>query len=126
VAEVWTLRKRVRFEAAHHLPHHDGKCRRVHGHSWEAVIEVAGGALVTDGPKVGMLVDYGTIGHALAPLVDDVLDHHDLNVTTGLVNPTSEALARFVFDWLADGRLPGVVAVTIHETCTAEARYARD
>ncbi len=72
-----------------------------------------------------MVVDYGTISKVMHDLIEDVLDHHDLNETTGLENPTSEALARFVFDWL-DSRLADLVAVTIQETCTAEARYARE
>lgn len=122
---MWTLRKTFRFEAAHHLPRHDGKCARVHGHSWVGEVEIFGGTLQSNGPKAGMLLDYGDISAALAPLVDEVLDHYDLNETTGLPDPTSECLARFVFEWLAD-RLPGVRAVTIHETCTTECRYAPD
>lgn len=124
---MWTLTKRFRFEAAHHLPAHDGKCRRVHGHSWVGEVEVRGAALQTDGPKIDMLLDYGDIGRALDALVEHVLDHHDLNVTTGLTHPTSEALAVFVFDQLAP-TLPGLLAVTIEETCTTRCRYepARD
>lgn len=118
----WTLSKTVRFEAAHHLPQHDGKCRRVHGHSWEAVIEVRGERLVASGPKVGMVMDYGDISAAIAPLYESHLDHHDLNETTALWSPTSEALAQWLFDRLAPV-LPGLVAVTIRETCTAECRY---
>lgn len=69
-----------------------------------------------------MLLDYGDISRVLRPLIEEVLDHHDLNVTTGLVNPTSETLARFVFDRL-QGSLP-IHAVTIFETCTSACRYA--
>lgn len=119
---MWTLTKQFRFEAAHHLPQHDGKCRRVHGHSWVGEVEVRGGQLQTHGPKVDMLLDYGDIGTALAPLVANVLDHHDLNATTGLANPTSEALAVFVFEHLAP-MLPGLRAITIEETCTTRCRY---
>jgi 6-pyruvoyltetrahydropterin/6-carboxytetrahydropterin synthase len=121
----WTLRKTVRFEAAHRLPHHDGKCARLHGHSWEADIEVEGGHLVDSGPKAGMVVDYGDLAAAIDPIWNDYLDHHDLNATTGLENPTSEELARWLFDHL-DGALPGLIAVVVRETCTSECRYARD
>jgi 6-pyruvoyltetrahydropterin/6-carboxytetrahydropterin synthase len=117
---MFILRKRVTFEAAHHLPSHDGKCARVHGHSWVAVIEVQGSDLYDDGPKVGMLTDYADIARAINGLVEDYLDHFDLNVSTGLENPTSEELARWVFDRL---HLEGLSAVTIHETCTSECRY---
>jgi len=124
---MWTLTKRFRFEAAHHLPQHDGKCRRVHGHSWVGEVEVRGTRLQTTGAKIEMLIDYGDIGAVLTAFVDRVLDHHDLNETTGLPHPTSEALARYVFDELAP-RLPGLSAVTIEETCTTRCRYepARD
>jgi len=120
---MWTLAKSFRFEAAHHLPSHDGKCRRVHGHSWVGELEVRGDILHTTGPKRGMVIDYGDLSAALAPLVEEVLDHHDLNLTTGLPDPTSEAIAEFIFRWLTS-RLEGLVAVTIHETCTSRCRYA--
>lgn len=124
-ATGWTLSKTIRFEAAHHLPSHDGKCARVHGHSWEAIIEVWGPTLHEHGPKVGMLIDYGDMSAALEPVVDGFLDHHDLNLTTGLDNPTSEELARWLFDMM-EPKLPGLEAVTIRETCTSECRYASD
>lgn len=122
--ETWAITKTFRFEAAHHLPNHDGKCARVHGHSWVADVEVTGPHLVEDGPKVGMVLDYGTISDAVDPIVEGTLDHYDLNVTTGLDNPTSEAIAKWLFDQL-DTVLPGLIAVTIHETCTSACRYAR-
>jgi len=119
---MWRLSKSFRFEAAHHLPSHDGKCRRVHGHSWALMVEVQGVTLVTTGPKVAMLQDYGDISTAVNPLLDQYLDHWDLNVSTGLDNPTSEALARWVYDQLKPV-LPLLHAITIQETCTSEARY---
>jgi len=81
---VWTIRKTFRFEAAHHLPAHDGKCRRVHGHSWVGVIEVRDSQVHANGPKAGMVVDYGDLSDLVDPLVEQFLDHHDLNMTTGL------------------------------------------
>jgi len=122
---TWTLRKEVRFEAAHHLPAHDGKCARVHGHSWRAIVECQGNRLHETGPKAGMLIDYGDIKAATEPIVRTFLDHYDLNETTGLENPTSEALARWLFDQLSF-YLTNLVAVTIAETCTSECRYARE
>jgi 6-pyruvoyltetrahydropterin/6-carboxytetrahydropterin synthase len=120
--DAWFLSKTYRFEAAHHLPRHDGKCARVHGHSWTATIEVAGPSLHFAGPKVDMLMDYNEIDAVVEPIVETTLDHYDLNVSTGLVNPTSEAIARWLFLLLAD-RLPGLSAVTINETCTSACRY---
>lgn len=119
---MWVLRKNFRFEAAHHLPHHGGKCFQVHGHSWVGQVEVAGDSLHTAGGATGMLMDYMDITLALLPLIEGHLDHKDLNVSTGLESPTSENIARYVYDWLAP-RLSGLVAVTIRETCTCECRY---
>jgi|SRR4051794_15351884 6-pyruvoyltetrahydropterin/6-carboxytetrahydropterin synthase len=121
---TWTIAKTFRFEAAHHLPQRDGKCARVHGHSWVAIVEVTGRLLVTDGPKVGMVVDYGDISAAVHPIWEQCLDHYDLNESTGLDNPTSEAIAAWLFERLMP-LLPGLTAVTIQETCTSECRYAR-
>lgn len=121
----WVLTKAFRFEAAHHLPAHDGKCARVHGHSWVGEIEVRGDSLITEGPKRGMVIDYGDLAAAVQGIVENWLDHHDLNRTTGLRDPTSEALAQWVYDRLRPV-LRGLVAVTIHETCTARCRYASD
>lgn len=119
---MFTLRKRATFEAAHMLPLHDGKCARLHGHSWVVEVELAGPELHSTGPKTGMLVDYYNIGVPLKALVDDKLDHYYLNESTGLQNPTSEALARWVYDRLLP-HLPLLRAVTINETCTSAAEY---
>lgn len=40
--------KEFRFEAAHRLPRHDGKCRRPHGHSYVLWVEVEGEAKMYD------------------------------------------------------------------------------
>lgn len=119
---TWTLEKEFRFEASHQLPHHDGKCARLHGHSWRGRIAVSGDRLATSGPKAGMLVDYGDLSAALEPIVRDYLDHWHLNDSTGLENPTSEDLARWVFDRLRSA-LPLLTAVAIEETCTSRCEY---
>jgi 6-pyruvoyltetrahydropterin/6-carboxytetrahydropterin synthase len=56
--------------------------------------------------------------------VDDYLDHHYLNETTGLESPTSELLAEWLFEKVAASGLP-IAAVTIQETCTSECIYRR-
>jgi 6-pyruvoyltetrahydropterin/6-carboxytetrahydropterin synthase len=82
---TWSIAKSFRFEAAHHLP---VRWEVMHGHSWVAVVEVRGTELAASGPKVEMLTDYGTISEAVDPLVEQYLDHYDLNQTTRLPNPT--------------------------------------
>lgn len=119
---MWKLTKQFRFEASHQLPHHDGKCARLHGHSWIGYVECQGDALAPDGPKQGMLIDYGDISAAIKPLVDEVLDHYHLNESTGLSSPTSEELARWIFQRVKVS-LPFLSAVIIEETCTSRCEY---
>lgn len=54
-----------------------------------------------------------------------VLEHYYLNETTGLENPTSEAIAKWVFEQLEEAPLPGLHSVEIQETCTSGARYMK-
>ena len=123
--DEWLIYKEFRFEAAHKLPHHDGKCRRLHGHSWVGRVYVKGNHLIEDGPKQGMIIDYGDIKQYLKPLLDKYLDHYYLNETTGLENPTSEAVAMWIFEKLAEAGLPGLYAVEIRETCTSGCTYRK-
>lgn len=91
---MFILRKTKQVEAAHQLPHHDGKCRGLHGHTWTITVEVKGLYLNTTGPKRGMLFDYYDIGQLMKEHVE-VLDHRFLNDI--YENPTSEVIAESLF-----------------------------
>ncbi len=121
----WLIYKEFRFEAAHRLPNHDGKCRRLHGHSWVGRIYVQSDRLIQEGAKQGMVIDFGDIQKYLEPLLAKFLDHYYLNETTGLENPTSEAIAQWIFNKLEVAGLPGLQGVEIQETCTSGARYTK-
>lgn len=113
------LRKTFQFEAAHRLPllppaH---KCWRLHGHSFQVDIVVAGEC----DPKLGWLMDYADISEAFRPLWEQ-LDHRYLNEVDGLDNPTSENLAVWIWDRLRP-RLPLLTEVVVAETCTARCVY---
>lgn len=122
---MFTLTKEFRFEAAHMLPHHDGKCRNLHGHSFRGRIIVASKTLWMTGPKQSMVQDFSEIKRVLDPLVDKLLDHKYLNESLPLENPTSEEIARFVYN-MVKRDLPLLVAVEIDETCTSSCRYEKD
>jgi 6-pyruvoyltetrahydropterin/6-carboxytetrahydropterin synthase len=114
--EVFT---EIGFEAAHRLPNvpEGHKCARLHGHSYRVQVTV-GGPLH---PELGWVVDFGDVRAACEP-VRDALDHHYLNELPGLENPTSEVLAGWIWDRLV-GALPGLVAVTVRETCTSGSTF---
>ncbi len=113
------LRKTFQFEAAHLLPRlpRSHKCRRLHGHSFQVEIVVAGPC----DPKLGWVMDYARIAAAFRPLWER-LDHRYLNDVPGLDNPTSEHLAAWIWKRLKP-RLPWLVEVVVAETCTARCVY---
>ena len=110
------------FESAHRLPNVPAghKCARLHGHSFRVTVHVAGPV----DPTLGWVMDFADVRDACAPL-REALDHRYLNELDGLDNPTSEVLARWIWDRLAD-RLPGLAAVEVAETCTSRATYRGD
>lgn len=129
---LYTLSKDFAFEASHQLPDHDGKCARLHGHSWRVTVALWGRALHRGGPKAGMLIDYGDIKAIVSPLIER-LDHSHLNVTLAEEldgqPPTSEAIGAWLFRQIRDALLPvgedvtalgvSLKSVTIHETCSS-------
>lgn len=117
-----TLTKSFRFEAAHWLPTfpEGHKCRRLHGHSFQVNVHVAGRVDETQ----GYLVDYGDIKAACEPIRKQ-LDHYCLNEIPGLENPTAENLARWIWQRLKP-TLPLLTAVVIAETCTTTCEYRGD
>ena len=113
------LFKAFTLEAAHRLPHvPDGhKCARLHGHSFRIEVHVEGEV----DPHTGWVMDFADIKRAFQPLYDQ-LDHHYLNDIEGLENPTSEVLARWIWDRLKP-QLPLLSEILVQETCTSGCRY---
>lgn len=107
------------FEAAHFLPRvpEGHKCRRLHGHSYRVTVQLEGEV----DPNTGWVVDFFEVEEAIRP-VHDRLDHTLLNEVPGLDNPTSENIARFVWERLAE-RLRGLSQVVVHETCQSRSIY---
>jgi 6-pyruvoyltetrahydropterin/6-carboxytetrahydropterin synthase len=110
------------IEAAHRLPNVPAghKCARLHGHSFRIEIHVDGAVDAV----TGWVMDFADIKTAFAPLYAQ-LDHHYLNEIDGLDNPTSENLARWIWQRLKPD-LPALARIIVHETCTSGAVYAGD
>jgi 6-pyruvoyltetrahydropterin/6-carboxytetrahydropterin synthase len=113
------LVKEYRFEAAHRLPEVAAghKCARLHGHSFKFEVHIAGPV----DERTGWFIDYGDLDTVVIPLVQR-LDHFYLNEVEGLANPTSEVLARWLWDHIRP-RMPQLVAITLFETCDARCVY---
>lgn len=88
------------FQAAHHLPRHEGKCRNLHGHTYRFEV-------LCDGPidaESGMVVDFADMKAAVKSHVLDALDHKLLNDV--IEYPTAEYIAAWIWDQLATTALP--------------------
>lgn len=111
--------KAFTIEAAHRLPNlpDDHKCSRLHGHSFTIEIHVSGDV----DEATGWVIDFSEISKIFKPLFE-CLDHHYLNDIDGLENPTSENLAKWVWQKLKPS-LPLLSSVVIKETCTAGCIY---
>lgn len=141
--------KEFRFEAAHILPQHPGKCSKLHGHSW--VMRVGVRAPVN--ARTGFVVDYVDLKALVQPLVD-LWDHSYLG-SQEFCNyvefpedtpwripqsfsgyPSSENLVLYVVDYLREriGDIPGQLIgdagaiahlslVEIEETCTSRCTW---
>jgi len=64
-----TISKQFRWEMGHRLPFHEGLCKNVHGHSYEAHVILSG---ETDAN--GMVMDYYDMKNLIMPTIDG-LDH---------------------------------------------------
>ncbi len=109
------IRKQFKFEAAHVLPYHPGKCARLHGHSYRLDVSVDG-PLQDVGPARGMIEDFDTLKTVVTETVIEPLDHRSLNEI--IDNPTAERIVLWIWQRLAP-RLSGLVELTLWETQTA-------
>jgi 6-pyruvoyltetrahydropterin/6-carboxytetrahydropterin synthase len=110
------------IEAAHRLPHvpHGHKCARLHGHSFRIELHLRGDV----DAHAGWVMDFADVKAAFQPTYDR-LDHHYLNDIAGLDNPTSENLARWIWNEMKP-LLPLLRKVVVHETCTSGCSYKGD
>lgn len=107
------------FEAAHRLPNvaPGHKCGRLHGHSYRFAVHLEAPV----GEDTGWVRDFAELSCAVEPLLTQ-LDHYYLNEVEGLENPTSEELARWIWDRLIPA-LPELSKVVVRETCTSGCVY---
>jgi len=116
------LFKEFQIEAAHRLPNvpPEHKCARLHGHSFRIRVSIEGPV----GDRSGWVMDFADLKAAFQPLFDQ-LDHNYLNDIEGLDNPTSENLARWIWQRLC-ADVPGLTAIEVRETCNSGCVYRGD
>lgn len=111
--------KEFTFEAAHRLPNvpEGHKCSRLHGHSFRVEVHVSGDL----DPQMGWVMDFSDIKEVVKPVIKE-LDHYYLNEIEGLENPTSENVAKWLWQRLQT-KLPLLSQIVIKETCTSGCIY---
>lgn len=111
--------KQFRFEAAHRLDNHRGKCSRLHGHSYRVDVLARGPVKDINGASdEGMVLDFDELKQAWAPM-HDMLDHRFLNDLFRFPT-TAENLASWMLEQLHE-RIELVYCVRVWETATAYA-----
>lgn len=82
------------FDAAHHLSMHEGRCSRIHGHTYRVEVVLDG-----DPGDDGMIIDFYVLKKIVNMVIDE-LDHNDLNSI--LQNPTAEMIASYIHKRLGE------------------------
>ena len=120
----------MRMAVAHHLPHHNGACRNLHGHTYVVRIYVRGPVQeVSEGnPQSGMVTDFGIIKEFLN-CVEGKMDHRYANETLDPY-PTAERMAVRILEManeLLAPQLPAnaqVLKVRVYEEYVAPQAFA--
>ena len=114
-----TVTKQFMFEASHKLPHYDGACHNLHGHSYKLEVTVGGEVNIdTSNPKCGMIIDFKDLKNIVKEVAVDKYDHSYLN--DFFENPTAESMVnRIAIDIMS--KLPDgvyLVSCKLWETAT--------
>ena len=113
------------FASAHNLRNYKGSCETLHGHNWKVDIIVETDRL----DKIGLALDFNLLKEKTNEIIDG-LDHIYLNEHEAFKdkNPSSENIAKYIFDSLKPTLDAGVKVkkVTIWETDDAAASYRED
>ena len=100
----------TKFAAAHRLKGYEGPCENLHGHNWLIKATVATDQL----DNIGLAYDFKKLKSHLHNIIDR-LDHQFINEVAPFdqLNPTSENIAKFIFEALAKKLPAGVKVLSI-------------
>jgi 6-pyruvoyltetrahydropterin/6-carboxytetrahydropterin synthase len=123
---MYTVTIQTEFSAAHIIRGYNGPCSRLHGHNWKVTVEAKTDVLDT----IGMSVDFYVLQKKTEEIVAK-FDHRDINSIPPFdkeLNPTSENIARYIYDELKKLLPPQVKLsfVAISETGQYTAKFSDD
>lgn len=132
------IAKDFRWEMAHRLQCHKGKCFNLHGHSYKLQVEFEGNI----DTNTGMVLDYFDVKDIVGPIVDE-LDHSviiwekdeillekisELNSAHVVVpfESTAENLVVYFLNKISQASLPEEIFKIKVRVCETENTYAED
>ena len=120
---MYEITSETMFSAAHRLKNYSGPCENLHGHNWNVRATVR----CSDLDISGIGIDFKILKKNLKEITND-FDHCDLNKVLEPydLNPSSENIARYIFNKLRDalqGCNGSVARVEVFETPANCAAY---
>ena len=117
---MYRLNVKAEFSAAHRLVDYPGACSRIHGHNYT----VRAAITAPDVDENGMVMDLMDFKTVLDECVQQ-FDHRVINEVKPFdqLNPTSETLAKYIYDYLAERLSVYVESVTVSEVDAFQVTY---
>lgn len=105
---MYRLNIKTGFAAAHNLINYQGDCENLHGHNWKVEVTVTAKEL----DQAGLAIDFKVLKKETNSLLDE-LDHKYVNQHPFFteLSPSSENIARFLYQRLTERLNDGNVAV---------------
>jgi 6-pyruvoyltetrahydropterin/6-carboxytetrahydropterin synthase len=85
----------ITFDAAHRLSNYEGKCKRIHGHTYKVFVEVSADSL----NNWGAVIDFGDLKKMMNDHIDAIYDHKLLLFVDDPINKKISA-ALPIDDWI--------------------------
>lgn len=93
--KMYNLTIETEFAAAHRIKEAGGKCENLHGHTWKVQVTLQGKKL----DERGILIDFREVKEIVKKSLDK-LDHQYLNEVLKNIEPTTENIAKYLFEKL--------------------------
>lgn len=105
---MYRLTIKTGFAAAHNLINYQGDCENLHGHNWKVEVTVTAREL----DQAGLAIDFKVLKRETNGVLDE-LDHKYVNQHAFFetISPSSENIARFLYQRLSERLNDGNVAV---------------